>query len=286
MRVWAILAVMCFAGGALAQPADDPAQDFAMRQEAYLAEARAALAENPDDSDARIWAGRRLGYLGRYDEAMEELREGWGRFPEDARFPRHLGHRLISTRRFDEAANVLQAGADLMAARPDKVEPDGLPNAAGVPTSTLKGNIFYHLALAHYLMGDYARAATVWAEAAAVAENPDAAAASRYWLYLSRMRAGDEAGAAEALAPVTADWELIENHDYHRLSLCFKAVDECEALEAEAMKSEGVAAGTLLYGLGAKALIDGDEKRAQKIFARILDGAAPASFGYIAAEAE
>jgi tetratricopeptide (TPR) repeat protein len=275
-------AVLFLAGAAWAQPADD----FTAQQEALLAEARAALAENPDNAEARIWAGRRLGYLGRYDEAMAEFSEGWARYPEDARFPRHLGHRLITVRRFGEAADVLQQAADLMAARPDEVEPDGMPNAAGVPTSTLKGNIFYHLALAHYLQGDYAEAATVWAQAAAVAENVDAAAASRYWLYLSRMRAGDRAGAAAALAPVTADWALIENHDYQRLSLCFKGAGDCAALEEEAMASEGVAAGTMLYGLGAKALIDGDKKKARAIFARITDNAAPTSFGYIAAETE
>ncbi len=277
-----IAAVLLFAGMANAQPADE----FTAKQEVLLAQARASLAADPEDSAAMIWAGRRLGYLGRYDEAMDEFRAGWADFPEDARFPRHLGHRLITTRNFEDAENVLQAAADLMAAKPDRIEPDGLPNAAGIPTSTLKGNIFYHLALAHYLQGDFSKAAMVWAQAAAVADNPDAAAASRYWLYLSRMRAGDRDGAAAALAPVAADWALIENHDYHRLSLCFKGEDDCAALETEAMASEGVAAGTLLYGLGAKALIDGDKKGARKIFARILDGAAPTSFGYIAAEAE
>lgn len=284
MRFGAIVAaaVLWFAGAAWAQPADDATA----RQEALLAEARAALAENPDDADAMIWAGRRLGYLGRYDEAMAEFRAGWDRFPQDARFPRHLGHRLITVRRFDEAAGALQAAADLMAARPDDVEPDGMPNASGVPTSTLKGNIFYHLALAHYLEGDFAKAATAWAEASAVAANSDSAAASRYWLYLSRMRAGDKDGANAALAPVTADWAPIENGDYHRLALCFKGEGDCAALEAEAMASGGVAAGTLLYGLGAKALIEGDRKKAKAIFARITETAAPTSFGYIAAEAE
>ena len=283
MRRWAMAAVFCFAAdAACAQPADD----FTARQEAYLAEARAALAENPNDADAMVWAGRRLGYLGRYDEAMAEFRAGWARFPEDARFPRHLGHRLITTRQFAEAAEVLQAAADLMAERPDEVEPDGLPNAAGVPTSTLKGNIFYHLALAHYVRHDFSKAATAWAEAAAVAENVDSAAPARYWLYLARMRAGDPAGAEQAVAPVRADWPMIEYQDYLHLALCMKGEWDCAALEAEAMERDGVAAGTLLYGLGAKALIDGDKKRAKKIFARITENAAPTSFGYIAAEAE
>ena len=285
MKLGAMMAaaVLWFAGAAWAQ---QPANDATARQEALLAEARAALAANPDDAEAMIWAGRRLGYLGRYDEAIAQFRAGWAQFPENARFPRHLGHRLITTRRFDEAAEALQQAADLMAARPDEIEPDGMPNASGVPTSTLKGNIFYHLALAHYLQEDFAAAATAWGEASAVAANVDSAAASRYWLYLSRMRAGDKDGAQSALAPVGADWTPIENGDYHRLALCFKGEADCAALETEAMASEGVAAGTLLYGLGVKALIDGDRKKAKAIFARITQNAAPTSFGYIATEAE
>lgn len=260
--------------------------DFTATQEALLAEAQAALAADPGDADAAVWAGRRLGYLGRYEEAIEVYREGWARHPGDARFPRHIGHRLISLRRFDEAAEVLQQAADLMAARPNEVEPDGLPNDAGVPTSTLKGNIFYHLALAHYLQKDFGSAAATWAQAAAVAANPDAASASRYWLYLSRARAGDMSGADAALAPVSGQWELLENHDYHELALCFKGEADCEKIAARAFAGEGVAAGTLLYGLGAKALIDGDMNKAKDFFDAALSSGAPASFGYIAAEAE
>jgi tetratricopeptide (TPR) repeat protein len=274
-------AILCLTHSASAQ-----SNDFTATQEALLAEAQGALDADPDDADAAVWVGRRLGYLGRYDDAVAVYRDGWRRHPDDARFPRHIGHRLISLRRFNEAAVVLQQAADLMAARPNETEPDGLPNEAGVPTSTLKGNIYYHLALAHYLQEDFARAATVWAQAAAVAANADAASASRYWLYLSRARAGDMSGAESALDPVSGDWELLENHDYHELALCFKGAADCEVLAARALSSEGVAAGTLLYGLGANALIDGDTQKANEFFDAALAAGASASFGYIAAEAE
>jgi len=274
-------AILCSMQFARAQ-----SDEFIATQETLLSEAQDELAADPDDADAAVWAGRRLGYLGRYEEAIGVYREGWRRHPDDARFPRHIGHRLISLRRFDEAAAVLQQAADLMAARPNEIEPDGLPNEAGIPTSTLKGNIFYHLALAHYLQKGFGRAATVWAQAAAVAENADAAAASRYWLYLSRARAGDVGGAEAALEPVSAEWELLENHDYHELALCFKGEADCERLAARALASEGVAAGTLLYGLGARALIDGDAEAARALFDKTRDSGAPAAFGSIAAEAE
>ena len=43
----------------------------------------------------------------------------------------------------------------LVAAKPDEVEPDGAPNARGIPRSTLQSNIWYHLGLAQYLAGDF-----------------------------------------------------------------------------------------------------------------------------------
>lgn len=270
--------------GALAQT--NAADEFRARQEALLAEAQAARAANPQDADAAIWTGRRLGYLGRYNEALEAFTEGEAQFPDDARFPRHAGHRLITLRRFGEAIETLSRAADLVAASPDEVEPDGLPNAAGVPTSTLKGNIYYHLALAHYLAGDFVRAASGFGAAAALAANADSAAASRYWLYLSLARAGDEEGARAALAPVSPAWTIIENNAYFDLALCFKGEASCDALYAEARVGDGIASVTTLYGLAAKRAIDGDAKGARALLQEIAASEEKASFAYIAAEAD
>lgn len=279
--IWACSLMLAFA---LVFASRASAEDFTAKQTRLLAEARQAFAADATDSDALIWTGRRLGYLERYDEAMAAFAQGETLFPDDARFPRHRGHRLISVRRFAEAEAALQKAAEMMAARPNQTEPDGLPNAAGVPTSTLKGNIYYHLALARYLQRNYAGAADAWAGAAALAANVDSASASRYWLYLSRAQAGDAKGAAAALAPVRADWALLENHDYQRLALCFKGVADCGALEDEAMAATGVGASTVLYGLGAKAHLDQDLATARRFYEQAVSTGAPASFGYIAAE--
>jgi hypothetical protein len=174
----------------------------------------------------------------------------------------------------------------LVADRPDEIEPDGLPNAANTPTSTLKGNIFYHLALAHYLNADFHSAARVFAQAAAVAANADSAAASRYWLYLSLRRAGDADAARAALAPVDPAWTIIENGAYHRLALCFKGALDCAALQAEARAAAGVQSTSLAYGLAAHALIEGRRREARALMREIEAQPDWASFGHIAAEAE
>ncbi len=71
---------------------------------------------------------------------------------------RHRGHRYITLREFDKAIADFNKAVELIEGTDDIVEPDGAPNAAGIPTSTLHTNIWYHLGLAHYLKGDFAAA--------------------------------------------------------------------------------------------------------------------------------
>ena len=122
--------------------------------EAKLKEARVRYEANPHDPEAIIWLGRRLGYLGRFREAVQVFSDGVYEFPADPRFYRHRGHRYITLRRFDLAIQDLEKAAELIKGKADEVEPDGQPNARNIPTSTLQFNIWYHLGLAHYLKGN------------------------------------------------------------------------------------------------------------------------------------
>lgn len=92
-------------------------------REAKLVAAQAELAERPDDPEAWIWVGRRTAYLGRYREAIEIFTRGIARFPEDARFLRHRGHRYLTVRRFADAESDLARAASMVRGRPDEVEP-------------------------------------------------------------------------------------------------------------------------------------------------------------------
>ncbi|NNF29584.1 MAG: tetratricopeptide repeat protein, partial [Gemmatimonadetes bacterium] len=67
-------------------------------QSPLLAAAREALEANPDDPEAWIWVGRRLGYLQEYREAIDVYSQAIQRFPDDPRLYRHRGHRYISVR--------------------------------------------------------------------------------------------------------------------------------------------------------------------------------------------
>lgn len=283
-QVGGVIEAISFSGRPLTRPPLAP--EFQAGQERLLAEAQAALARDPDDAEAAIWAGRRLGYLGRYNEAIAAFQAGAARHPQDARFLRHLGHRYITVRRLDDAIDALERAAALMASRPDEVEPDGLPNAANVPTSTLKGNIYYHLGLAYYLSADFRSAADNFRIADTLAANPDSTVAARYWLYLSLARGGNISGAQEMLAPIRADWQVLESTAYHQLTLCFRGDIDCAALRAQARRERGLQSTTLAYGLAAHARLQGRRAEATALLREIVAQPDWASFGYIAAEAD
>src|SRR5688500_11278883 len=126
--------------------------------ETKLSEARADFEKNPSSADALIWLGRRTAYPGKYKEAIRIFTDGIAKFPKDARFYRHRGHRYITLRCFGDAIRDFETAAKLVKGKADEIEPDGLPNARNIPTSTLQSNIFYHLGLAYYVKGDFRNA--------------------------------------------------------------------------------------------------------------------------------
>jgi hypothetical protein len=182
-------------GAPLARPALAP--ETQRRMEAQLDSARATLAADPRSADARIWVARRLGYLGRFREAIDELTRGIAEHPRDPRMYRHRGHRYLTVRDLPRAAADLERAATLMRGRPDEVEPDGQPNARNQPIGTLHSNVWYHLALARYLQGDDARALQASRAGLAVSTVPDRLVSQTYWTYLILRRMGR---AAEARA--------------------------------------------------------------------------------------
>ena len=255
-------------------------------QRVQLDSAHATLVARPDDPDAWIWLGRRLAYLGYYQVALAAYTDALTQHPGDARLLRHRGHRHITVRELDAAIEDLTRAAALVEGMPDQVEPDGQPNARGIPTSTLQFNVWYHLGLAHYLRGDFERALSAYRECLAVSANPDALVATSYWLYLTQRRLGRDSAAAAVLEPITTDLDVIENDAYYRLLLLFRGDASGDELLASARSADAIQNATVAYGVGAWLLVNGDTVRAGEIFRQILESPQWAAFGYIAAEAE
>lgn len=257
------------------------------RLEANLHEAQARVQAHPDDPDALIWLGRRLAYLGDHRAAIAVFDRGIARWSDDARFYRHRGHRLITLRQFAAAQKDFETAVRLIAGTPDEVEPDGQPNARGIPVSSLHTNVWYHLALARYLQGDFGGALAAQYACLGASHNPDMLVATVHWLYMTLRRLGRDAEAMKTLEPVTADLDVIENGAYHRLCLLYRG----ELAPADLMGDTGDAAGTpqdaaTAYGIANWHYYNGRPQEGIARFRRIYAGSQWGAFGFIAAEAE
>lgn len=253
-----------------------------------LAAAQAAFDQDPSSVDAAIWVGRRTAYLGRYKDAIVVFSAAIQKHPSDPRLYRHRGHRYISIREFDKAVADLSKAASLVEGRADETEPDGQPNAKNIPTSTLKTNIYYHLGLAHYLKGDFAKAADAYRLCMEHSKNPDMQVATAHWQYMTLRRAGRDAEAAAILAPIGEGMTVIENDSYHRLLMMYKGATDPAALLA-ASRAEPLDAVTIGYGVANWHLYSGRKDEARKILTEITGQYASTQwpgFGYIAAEAD
>ena len=256
-----------------------------LEMEAKLKEAEANHAANPNSADAMIWVGRRLAYLGRFTDSINTYTKGIDRFPADARFYRHRGHRRITLREFNGAIVDLKKAAQLVKGKPDEIEPDGQPNARNIPTSTLQFNIWYHLGLAYYLTGENQKALEAYRECLKVSKSPDRLVSTTHWLYMTLRRLNRDREAAKTLEPITEGMDVIENTGYYRLLLMYKGIVPAERLLDEA-KGDSAASHSVLYGVGNWHLYNGRREQALEVFRKIVSSQQWTSFGFIAAEAD
>ena len=253
---------------------------------AKLTAAREALAADPKDPAKLGWHGRRLAYLWRYAEAIDVYSAAIKIHPDCAPLYRHRGHRLISLRRFDAAIADLTRAAELIAGKPDRVEPDGAPNKLDKPLTTTAFNVCYHLALAHYLKGDFQTSLAAWRKTMEYARRyDDNLVAVTDWMYMTLRKLGRDTEAAALLQTITPKMEIIENQAYHRRLLMYKGLVSPDTL-LDLEHATDLDLATLGYGVGNWHLLNGLENKAREIFERVTNGPYWPAFGFIAAEAD
>lgn len=255
------------------------------KSENNLAVAKANYETDVKNADAIIWYGRRLAYLGRYDEAIEIFTKGILLHPYDARMFRHRGHRYLTTRCVDKAIADFIKATYLIKNQKDEVEPDGMPNAKNIPTSTLQSNIWYHLGLAYYLKKDFKKAEKAYKECLKVSKNPDMYVATANWYYITLKELKKEKTASNLLATVHKNMELIENEGYLQILLLYKGGQNADALLDNLLKdSNTLNNATTGFGLGNYYKLSGKINKAKEIFNKIISGNQWGSFAFMAAE--
>lgn len=225
------------------------------------------LAADPKNIDLLIALGRAQANVWRYRDAIVTYTRGIGMAPRDARLYRHRGHRYISVRDYTRARDDMQRAAELNDADFD---------------------IWYHLALAHYLLGDFGKAETAYRKCLAVAEksaNDDSIIAVTDWLYMTLRRAGKNTEAKQVLERITPEMKVKDNKSYFDRLLFYKGLKkESDLVDVE--KATDLEIATVGYGLGNWHLYNGNRAKAEDYFRRIVGGKYWPAFGFIAAEAE
>jgi tetratricopeptide (TPR) repeat protein len=264
------------------------ADDVKATREAELAAAERELEVDPGDPAKWVAVGRRLSNLGRYREAVGTYGRALGRFGDEVHLLRHRGHRWITLREPELAVRDLERAAELSLAIPDEPEPSLNPNPRGVVTDTLKQNIYYHLALAQYLLGDFYASLSSWRECARWSTNPDTVCAAVHWQTMTLAKLGRFDEIEKLAAPITADLDVVDYHAYHRLCLMYKGEIAPEFLFASAAPTGSTAVdfATQGYGVGNWLLCRGETARAREIFEQVAQSEMWAAFGRIASEYE
>ena len=222
-----------------------------------------------------------LGFRYRIDEAIQVFTDGLARFPESFELLRQRGHRYLSTRRFAEGQADLARAAVLIEGMVEWIEPDGVDSELPVPATSIQFNTWYHLALAHYLLREWAAAEAAYRRCLDwVREGDhDGLTACNDWLYMTLRRKGDAAGAALVLAGIPhglPDTAFVEGPSYYRRLRMYRGEMAPDDLLHPEKGSQ------VIHDL--ETIYNGEPDRARAVFSQILAGRSRFAFGYIAAE--
>ena len=258
-----------------------------LKLDSNLVVARKNFETDPSEENY-IWLGRRTAYLTRYNEAINIFSDGIEKFPNSFKLYRHRGHRYISQRKFDDAISDFKKDVELMKDSPIEIEPDGQPNKLNTPLSNTQFNVWYHLALAHYLKGDFAKAEEAYKQCMQVSDNNDLFIATADWLYMTFRRQDKTKDAEELLNSVVENMPIVENDSYYQRLMLYKGNLEVNEVLNPDPESEDIelALATQGYGVGNWYLYRKDTTKAKEIFERVVTGKHFSAFGFIAAEAD
>lgn len=218
-------------------------------------------AKNPDFHLAR---GRTLARLQRHDEAVDACSKALELGPNNAAALIDRGHYYINLHQVDRAL------VDLTRAEAMKSEEYAL---------------FYHLALARYLAGEFAAAADTYEGCVRTAKTPDNQTACRAWRLLALTRAGRKAEAQKLLDDFNPDPKQAPNAYSDRLLLFKGAKSEEET--AKLMEKDALQLPTVAYGIGVWHLLNGRDQKARAYFEKATTPPAQQSaFGAVASDVE
>jgi tetratricopeptide (TPR) repeat protein len=222
-----------------------------------------AIALDANNADFHLARGRTLARLQRHDEAIASCSRALALRPDDVAALVDRGHFYINLRKIDLAL------ADLTRAETRTKEDYGL---------------WYHLALARYLNGEFAKAADAYDGCVRTAKTPDNQTSCKAWQYLALARAGRKADAQKLLDAFAPDPK--QGSAYVDRLLLFKGAKTEEEV-AKTMEKDGLQLATVAYSIGMWHLLNGRTQQARQYFEKaVAPPAQQSAFGAVASAAE
>ncbi|MEG2233953.1 MAG: tetratricopeptide repeat protein [Oscillospiraceae bacterium] len=231
----------------------------------------AKIAADPDNS--ALWMEKGLAFAGSslFREAEECYAHAIALDPFNNILYRHRGHRMLSQWRFEDAC------ADFTLA--SKLMPDNGPE---------NWNIWYHLGLSHFLLGEYAKAAAAYQHCLDMSVTDDEKIAVCDWYYMTELRLGDRDAAQKIIENVKEDFDPGDNTAYFRRLLMYKGIVKPEeVLPADISSLEALDLITMGFGLSNYYFYNGDVEKSNQVIDMILkagnENECYFAFGYLAA---
>lgn len=269
--IWAaivlIVGVQAPAPGGQAQQAFARAADL-VKQQQYdkaIAAFDEAIALDPTNAEFPLGKCRALAAASRHKDAIAACDASLRLRPDNAEALRDRGHYYLNLGQVDAGL------ADL--------------TRAATHAKTDRG-VYYHLGVAHYLQGDFARAADAFQSCLDNSKGTDTVECNA-WLYPSLVRANRTDRAAAVLAGVHEDPAVTGHPSWYldRL-LLFKGVRTEEQVAANLDAEGALSKSSIGYSLGLWHLLNGRTARAREYFEKAVATNFTPAWGYRCSEAE
>lgn len=270
------------------------------------------MSKRATTADRYLLAGKFQALQRNFDRAIELFTEGLEESPDDARLYRQRGHRYLNQRHYREGLADLEAAARLIEGTPDtfdyftaetvadiesllldrpisdphlEVTPETIAATSHLYKSTLHFSVYYHLALARFLLGDYEGALSDYRRALAASIDDDARSAVNDWIYMTLLRLGREEEAAAHLNTLDTDGYLINEETplyVNRLRLYKGELSPEELRQRAAAKPLSMV--TAEFAIAQWHLHAGRHDDARASFKQLLEKGDRHSFAYLVAE--
>lgn len=241
----------------------------------------------PDSLEIIIWYGRRLAYMYEYKKAIEVYTKGLDNNKDSYKLFRHRGHRYLTLRQFDKAITDLEKAVFFSRNIPIEMEKDGIPNYRNIPRHSVQFNIWYHLGMAYYMIGNFDKSVSAYKKCLLIADNDDMLVSASDWLYMTYRKTGNVVAAEALLEPIKRRMNIIENFSYHKRLLMYKGMKQPSQLfDVNKINQVSIDQLTLGYGVGNWYYYNGKTEKAIAVFEKIIESPFWPSFGYLGAEME